>query len=438
MQKRLVLVSLFALAAAAPGASLSEVPAQAPDSASAPAPAAPELSATPSAPDSAAPAPAALETAPAARRTIDFGEGLKAEILAEGSGDTARAGDRLTVHYVGWIEHFKSVSDPFQNTRAAGEPLSFPLGVGEVIRGWDVGLAGMKVGERRLLHVPSLLGYGSRDMGIIPPHSDLRFEVELVSREAGLEQDSLFDAKKTAWTQLVPGVEIFDQTVGTGEAAREGDELSLHYTGWLAGGTRFATTKLKGEPATVLLGAGQVIPGWELGLAGMKAGGVRLMRIQPYMAYGQASGPRIPPFSTLLFRVELKERSGAAAGDETDLFPDLASVAWTDGPQGMKIAVVAPGEGDEARPGSTVSVHYTGWLVDGTKFDTSRLRGEPFVFTLGSGQVIVGWDLGVEGMKPGEKRLLRIPAKLGYGSRGAGSIPPDAELVFAVELVEAR
>lgn len=98
------------------------------------------------------------------------------------------------------------------------------------------------------------------------------------------------------------------------------------------------------------------------------------------------------------------------------------------------------GEGAEARAGQDVSVHYTGWLLyggeRGRKFDSSKDRGEPFRFALGAGQVIRGWDEGVQGMKVGGTRVLTIPPALGYGARGAaGVIPPDATLIFEVELL---
>lgn len=105
---------------------------------------------------------------------------------------------------------------------------------------------------------------------------------------------------------------------------------------------------------------------------------------------------------------------------------------------GLQIIEVKPGTGKVAQSGSTVSVHYTGYLTDGTKFDSS-IGGDPIVFPLGTGQVIEGWEEGLNGMKVGEKRRLIIPPQLGYGERGAGGvIPPNATLVFDVEMVDVQ
>ena len=103
---------------------------------------------------------------------------------------------------------------------------------------------------------------------------------------------------------------------------------------------------------------------------------------------------------------------------------------------GLKYEDLVAGDGEEAKAGQTVTVHYTGWLENGTKFDSSKDRNDPFRFKLGAGQVIRGWDEGVAGMKVGGSRKLTIPAALGYGARGAGGvIPPNATLIFDVELL---
>ena len=130
--------------------------------------------------------------------------------------------------------------------------------------------------------------------------------------------------------------------------------------------------------------------------------------------------------------------------------PPKTAAKKTDGPtpvsgkptitaSGLQYWEIKKGTGKPAQAGKKVSVHYTGWLTDGKEFDSSRDAGEPIHFTLGVGQVIKGWDEGIAGMKVGGKRQLRIPPELGYGPRGAGSaIPPNATLVFDVELMDVK
>ncbi|CAI08506.1 FKBP-type peptidyl-prolyl cis-trans isomerase [Aromatoleum aromaticum] len=106
---------------------------------------------------------------------------------------------------------------------------------------------------------------------------------------------------------------------------------------------------------------------------------------------------------------------------------------------GLIIEDMEVGNGATAEKGKSVSVHYTGWLTDGRKFDSSKDRNDPFEFPLGAGHVIRGWDEGVQGMQEGGRRKLTIPPELGYGARGAGGvIPPNATLVFEVELLKVR
>jgi len=127
----------------------------------------------------------------------------------------------------------------------------------------------------------------------------------------------------------------------------------------------------------------------------------------------------------------------SARGFSASLGVDTTTM--TKAPAGFWYTDVAVGQGDEARQGSTVRVHYTGWLPDGTKFDSSRDRGEPFAFTLGAGQVIAGWDEGVKGMKAGGRRKLVLPPQLAYGEEGAPpAIPPRSTLVFDVEVLEVK
>jgi FKBP-type peptidyl-prolyl cis-trans isomerase FkpA len=132
-----------------------------------------------------------------------------------------------------------------------------------------------------------------------------------------------------------------------------------------------------------------------------------------------------------------REGGQPSAGFSASLEVDTTALTRT--PSGLRYQDVAEGQGKVATADRTVSVHYTGWLPNGEKFDSSRDRNEPFSFTLGAGQVIAGWDEGVAGMKVGGRRKLVIPADLGYGTAGAPpAIPPGATLVFDVELLDVR
>ena len=391
----------------------------------------------------------------------------KMEVLKEGVGDEIRAGQLIKVHYKGFLladlldsaktdslkadsakvaavatdsvavdsaSLEKSGPRPFADSYS-GEPLEFTLGVGQVIQGWEKGLMGMKVGEIRKLVVPSYMGYGENSMDGIPPNSDLYFEVELVHAEKAMEPDKFpKNVDKLKWTEKGKGLKIYDEKVGSGMPTVAGMTLKVHYTGWLLNGRKFGSSKDLGKPLTVVMGAGKMIKGWEAGLEGMKAGGVRYLRVAPSMGYGAVAYAMIPSNSTLVFRVELvSSEIDAETAAKMDLFPDTTSLTFENGPEGLRYAVIKQGEGEPAKSGDLVLVHYTGWLVNGYKFDSSRDRGQPFGFPLGGGRVIRGWELGVAGMLPGEKRILIVPPGLGYGSRAAGPIPGGSTLIFAVE-----
>ncbi|NJN18717.1 MAG: FKBP-type peptidyl-prolyl cis-trans isomerase [Oscillochloris sp.] len=233
------------------------------------------------------------------------------------------------------------------------------------------------------------------------------------------------------------GLQYIELSPGTGPAPVPGDLVSVHYRGTLADGSEFDSSYSRGEPFSFALGQGMVIPGWDEGIGLMKQGGKARLIIPPDLGYGaRGFPPLIPANATLTFEVELVDIQAGAPAAPTSV--DEADYTTT--PTGLKYYDFVVGDGATATPGSTVVVHYTGWLLDGGKFDSSLDRGQPFSFSLGAGQVIRGWDEGVAGMQVGGRRQLVIPAELGYGDRGAGdgAIPPGATLVFEIELLAVQ
>ncbi len=236
------------------------------------------------------------------------------------------------------------------------------------------------------------------------------------------------------------GLQYIEETAGAGREAEPGTRVSVHYTGMLDDGTVFDSSYDRGDPISFVLGIGQVIPGWDEGIDLMAAGGKGRLIIPPELAYGSAgAGGVIPPDATLTFDVELVDVQDGPPGSP-EAPQEIAADQFTETESGLRYHDIVEGEGDPAQAGDVVQVHYTGWLEeDGFKFDSSLDRGDPFVFQLGGGQVIAGWDEGVAGMKPGGQRQLIIPAELGYGERGAGNIiPPGATLIFEVEYLGPR
>lgn len=248
--------------------------------------------------------------------------------------------------------------------------------------------------------------------------------------------------------EITSGVKYRDLREGQGDACPPGAKVKIHYTGWLTDGTVFDSSKDRGSPADFELEG--LIQGWQIGIPGMKPGGIRKLVIAPDKAYGNQMKGKIPPNSTLIFEVELLEASGprprrSPAPDLNRLFDNTApnaedSAMKAIGTSGLKYRDLKEGDGAIVRPGATVLVDYIGWrFSDNKMFDSSwKDGGRPFTASLAGG-VIRGWGEGLVGMKVGGIRKLVIPPELAYGARGAGSdIPPNATLVFEVELLAIK
>jgi len=223
----------------------------------------------------------------------------------------------------------------------------------------------------------------------------------------------------TVFVALAPGLTSMDTVLGKGLEAKAGDLVTMTYKGWLQStGSVFDETKGK-PPFTFVLGAGEVIKGWDEGIPGMRKGGRRMLLLEPAMGYGDRDLGGIPPKSTLVFDVEL-------------LRIDPKGVK-----QMIEIEEIKAGEGPTAKLGDTVDVHYVGSFLNGEKFDSSRDRGNTFRVEIGKTGIIKGFEQGLIGMKQGDVRKVTIPYELAYGEAGRPpGIPARSTLVFELEVVK--
>ena len=213
---------------------------------------------------------------------------------------------------------------------------------------------------------------------------------------------------------------VTDLVEGTGTEVRAGHTLITSYVGRFTDGTQFDSSEDLGQDWIFTLGVGQVLEGWDEGLVGMRVGGTRRLEIPSHMAFGRSG--------------QCFSDGTCAVPANTDVVYDVTVVDIFDE---VLIEDIVEGDGDVAESGDVVVVEYVGQLRNGQVFDASAVSGSAFVFTLGRGSVIPGWEQGIPGMKVGGKRRLTIPPVLGYGAFGAGTaVPPFAVLIFEVDLME--
>lgn len=346
-----------------------------------------------------------------------------------GSGETPKSGEIITIHYIASLPDGTELANTYTN----GEPISILWGANRLLPGWEEGVGMMKPGGKAKLVLPADLAFGEQGYGSVPPNSQLVMEVELLSVEtAPIPTEVAADQL----TKTTSGLQYYDINKGAGAEATKNSTVSTNFTIWVKTdeGYSYIDQSTAGSPLSFVIGRGDtVFPGWEEGATGMLVGGKRLLVIPPELALGSQSNSVIPANSTLVMEIELvdvKEPQVATQVDEKD---------FTITESGLKYYDLETGTDDSPKTGQTVVVDYTGWLTNGTQFDSSIDRGEPFSFVLGEGNVIAGWDEGLATMKVGGKRQLVIPPDLGYGDQGAGSlIPPGATLIFEVELLEIK
>jgi len=257
-------------------------------------------------------------------------------------------------------------------------------------------------------------------------------------------------SEKNEVVTLDSGLKYFDDSLGTGREVLTDELVTLHFSGWVITDTSnlfsdwtndelrrnsmIGNSKLRNQPVKFVVGGNSFIKGVDEGIVGMKIGGRRTIIIPSDLAYGEEGIGPIPPNSDLKLVVELMDVKERIVVEMWEV--DSTKLSTTE--SGLQYSIISEGEGENADSGNVVTVHYSGFLADGTKFDSSVERDDPFSFLLGTGQVIPGWEEGLKLMRKGGKARLVIPPELGYGGVSVGTIPPNSTLFFDVELVDMQ
>jgi FKBP-type peptidyl-prolyl cis-trans isomerase len=351
--------------------------------------------------------------------------GLKYSVLQPAQGPSPKAGTKVTVHYSGWLTD----GTLFDSSKKRGQPFTFVLGQGQVIKGWDEGVALMQKGSRYRFTIPPELAYG--EIGApptIPASATLVFEVELLDF---LVMPEFRPADPEKQQKLESGLIYEVIEPGEGEPVPPGKICEVEYALFTTGGELVDASAIQGRNIKETCGQSQFGFMNEV-LPRMKPGARWRLEVPPELAFGKRQvSPKLPPDSTTVWEVALVAVHEPLAMPEFRPLDDTRAVTT---PSGLRYEVLEAGTGASPRMGQNVTVHYAGWLTDGTLFDASYRRGEPASFMLG--RVIQGWNEGLQQMKEGGVFLLEIPAKLGYGKRGSPpTIPPDATLIFHVQLI---
>lgn len=363
----------------------------------------------------------------------------------------------------------------FDSKQAMGSPVRFQLPVSDFKGDIYEGIAMLSPGDSAdfIINADSLFKKTFRQPtrpAFIDTNSVIHFYITLLTVDSPetlmkKEVESLkkyMEEKKITVAPLASGLYFVETTAGKGAKIDSGVWVKAHFKVSLIDGKQIFSSYDRGEPMQFEYGKRFDTPGFEEGISKMTKGGKATLVVPSKIAFGEMGrGAMVPPYSTIIYEVEVVDVMSKAQHDkqiaeekkqtqikmdnakkqEGDLMKKyLADKKITAKPtaSGLIYQEKVKGTGARAVAGKKVKVHYTGTLLNGTKFDSSRDRNEPFEFTLGQGQVIKGWDEGIALMNVGGKATLIIPSAIGYGDRDMGTIPPYSTLVFDVELLDVK
>ncbi len=393
--------------------------------------------------------------------------------LFEVSKDTvkARVGDwvSMTMRYA-----YKD-SILFDSKAAMGNPVRFQLPPSEFKGDIYEGIQMLHPGDSAdfIVNADSLFIKTFRQPtrpAFIDSNSVIHFYITLLTVDSPIsmmkkEEDALkkyIEEKKITIEPSPTGLYFLETVVGKGAKIDSGSWVKANFKVSLIDGKQIFSTLDRGEPMSFEYGKRFDTPGFEEGVGKMLKGGKATLIVPSKIAFGEMGrGAMVPPYSTVIYDLEVVDVQTKAEHDkqvaedkkkeqlkvETNKKQEGAlmqkylkekNINAKPTASGLIYVENVKGTGAKAAAGKKVKVHYTGTLLNGTKFDSSRDRNEPFEFTLGQGQVIKGWDEGIALMNVGGKATLVIPSTIAYGDRDMGTIPPFSTLVFDVELLDVK
>ncbi len=358
--------------------------------------------------------------------------GLRYALIREGEGEgPGSAMDHVQVHYTGWLTDGRK----FDSSHDRGDPVTFACN--GVIQGWTEGLQLMKPGSKYKFVIPGNLAYGPGGRPpLIGPNATLVFDVELieVTRRVTLPEFQM-PSDGDLIQGPVEGLRYQILKQGTGERTiRRNDQLMIHFSGWIDDGTLIDTSA--GQPAPIPVTCGDLeSAGFNILAAGcaiMHEGDLAQFVMPASLAFNRVP-EAVSEDALVIYRVEIITVNAGPEALETPPFRLPTSEELVSTGTGLQYLTLREGTGAAPSSADHVTVHYAGWLTDGTLFDASYPRGQTVSFPLNG--VIKGWTEGLQLMKEGGETIFVIPSDLGYGTRGSPPvIPGDATLVFHVAL----
>ncbi len=350
--------------------------------------------------------------------------GLKYRILEEGDGKRPANGDLLAIHYIAKLKEDGYIID---NTYERDEPLTFRIGKGHVIKGWEEGIPLMSQGGKAEFIIPPELAYGDRSFDKIPSNSTIVFEIELLDIT---KPKDTFEPDPEVYESTPDGVKYYVKESGDGKRVEDGSLVRVKYRGYFEDGEEF--DRSDGEHFEFLVGEGMVIKGWDLVFRYLREGDKATLWIPFELAYGEYGRGSIPPNTNIMFDIEILEVKKPIQPEPFN----TTNKDTIETKSGLKYIIVEKGNNIEPEQGDIVKIHYTGYCVNGDVFDSSVKRGQPLKFVVGSQQVITGLDKAIRYMEKGSKARIIIPPNLSNKSKKIKEIPPSSYLIFDVELID--